>query len=85
VDDTAALIGELDLVITIDSAVAHLAASMGKPVWILLANVPDFRWLLERPVTPWYPTVRLFRQERRDDWEGVLAEVRRELRQLVPG
>ena len=83
-EDTAALIGELDLVITIDSAVAHLAASMGKPVWILLAHVPDFRWLLERPVTPWYPTARLFRQKRRDDWEGVLAEVRSELGQL-PG
>ena len=81
-DDTAALIAELDLVVTIDTSVAHLAAAMGKPVWILLANVPDFRWLLGRAVTPWYPTVRLFRQERRDDWEGVLAEVRAELAQL---
>ena len=82
-DDTAALIGELDLVVTIDSAVAHLAASMGKPTWILLADVPDFRWLLERPDSPWYPAVRLFRQPRRGDWESVLADVRRQLGQLA--
>jgi tetratricopeptide (TPR) repeat protein len=82
-EDTAALIAELDLVVTIDSAVAHLAASMGKPVWVLLASVPDFRWLLGRTDSPWYPAVRLFRQPRRDDWESVLADVRRELAQLA--
>jgi|SRR5688572_20411895 len=82
-DDTAALIAELDLVVTIDSAVAHLAAAMGKPVWILIANVPDFRWLLGGHVSPWYPAVRLFRQPRRDDWESVIADVRRELAQIA--
>lgn len=78
--DTAGLIDELDLVITIDTGVAHLAASMGKPTWLLVASVPDFRWLLERRSSPWYPAVRLFRQPRRHDWESVVAEVRAALK-----
>ncbi len=73
--DTAAAIAQLDLVITVDTAVAHLAGALGKPVWILLAFSPDWRWLLEREDSPWYPTARLFRQSIRGDWEGVFGRV----------
>ena len=73
--DTAALIENLDLVITVDTAVAHLAGAMGKPVWVLLARIPDWRWMLERADSPWYPTMRLYRQKRRGDWATVVAEI----------
>lgn len=73
--DTAALIENLDLVISVDTSVAHLAATMGKPVWLLLPFNPDWRWLLERDDSPWYPSVRLFRQARAGDWKEVLAKV----------
>jgi tetratricopeptide (TPR) repeat protein len=73
--DTAALIQSLDLVITVDTAVAHLAGALGKPVWILLPYRPEFRWLLNRDDSPWYSTARLFRQPERGDWEGVIADV----------
>lgn len=73
--DTAALVAEMDLIITADTAVAHLAGAMGKPVWILLPHFPDWRWLLERTDSPWYPTARLFRQPRPGDWGAVIAEV----------
>lgn len=73
--DTAALIAELDRIITVDTAVAHLAGALGKPVWVLLAHAPDWRWLLERSDSPWYPTARLFRQRQAGDWAGVIAEV----------
>ncbi|NJK74606.1 MAG: tetratricopeptide repeat protein [Microcoleus sp. SU_5_6] len=69
--DTAAIVAELDLVISVDTSVAHLAGAMGKQVWVLLSFVPDWRWLLEREDCPWYPTARLFRQEKAGDWEGV--------------
>jgi len=77
--ETAALIANLDLVITIDSAVAHLAGAMGRPTWTLLPHVADWRWLLDREDTPWYPTMRLFRQPRRGDWTTVAARVAEEL------
>jgi tetratricopeptide (TPR) repeat protein len=77
--DTAALIGSLDLVVTVDTSVAHLAGAMGKPVWILLPHEPDFRWLLNRDDSPWYPTARLFRQSAIGDWNTVMDEVTREL------
>ena len=73
--DTAALISELDLVISVDTSVAHLAGAMGKPVWILVTHIPDWRWLLDRDDSPWYPTVRLFRQPCIDDWESVITRV----------
>lgn len=73
--DTAALISELDLVISVDTSVAHLAGAMGKPVWILVTHIPDWRWLLDRDDSPWYPTVQLFRQPRIDDWQSVIARV----------
>jgi ADP-heptose:LPS heptosyltransferase len=78
--DTAAVVAQLDLVIAVDTAVAHLAGALGKPVWILLPFVPDWRWGLDRERTPWYGTARLFRQTRRGDWEGVLARVAAELK-----
>lgn len=77
--DTAGLIHHLDLVISVDTAVAHLAGAMGKPVWTLLSFVPDWRWLLERPDTPWYPTMRLFRQRRFKDWSAPIADIARSL------
>ena len=81
--DTAALMSQLDLVISVDTSVAHLAGALGKPVWILVTHVPDWRWLLERDDSPWYPTARLFRQPRIGDWESVVGRVGRELTQLA--
>jgi hypothetical protein len=75
--ETAALVAGLDLVISIDSAVAHLAGALGKPVWILLPYAADWRWLLDRDDSPWYPTARLFRQQHPGDWSGVIAAVAR--------
>jgi tetratricopeptide (TPR) repeat protein len=73
--ETAALIANLDLVITIDSAVGHLAGALGKPAWVLLAKAADWRWMLRRTDTPWYPTLRLFRQPSPGAWDPVIAEV----------
>ncbi|HXE56261.1 MAG TPA: tetratricopeptide repeat protein [Tepidisphaeraceae bacterium] len=80
--DTAALIGSLDLVITVDTAVAHLAGALAKPVWVLLPFSPDWRWMLERADSPWYPTMRLFRQPRPGDWRSVLGEIQARLRDI---
>ena len=77
--DTAALIGALDLVISVDTAVAHLAGALGRPVWLLNRRDPDWRWLLERDDSPWYPTLRQFRQTRDGDWAPVVARVRHAL------
>jgi tetratricopeptide (TPR) repeat protein len=73
--DTAALISQLDLVIAVDTGVAHLAAALGKPVWLLVTHAPDWRWLLDRDDSPWYPTMRLFRQGDSRDWAGVIDRV----------
>ena len=74
-DDTMALLECLDLIVTVDTSVAHLAAAMGKPVWILLARSPDWRWLMNRDDSPWYPTVRLFRQTVARQWNDVMQSV----------
>jgi tetratricopeptide (TPR) repeat protein len=81
--DTAAIVANLDLVISIDTSAAHLAGAMGKPVWVLLHQSPDWRWLLDREDSPWYPTARLFRQSTLGNWQDVVARVERELRGLV--
>ncbi len=77
--DTAALVEQLDVVISVDTAIAHLAGSLGKPVWILLARVADWRWGLSGDQTPWYPTARLYRQKAEGDWGQVLDQLRRDL------
>lgn len=81
--ETAALIQNLDLVITSDTAMAHLAGSLGIPVWILVSYLPEWRWLLERSDSPWYPTAQLFRQAELGDWEPVIQAVQSELEQIL--
>jgi len=81
--DTAALIAELDLVIAVDTAVAHLAGALGRPVWILLPLHADFRWLRDRQDNPWYPSAKLFRQTREGAWQDVIDQVAHDLQTLV--
>lgn len=81
--DTAALVSQLDLVITVDTSVAHLAGALGKPVWVLLNDVPDWRWLLDRDDSPWYAAARLFRQDATCDWNRVIARVREALQEFA--
>jgi hypothetical protein len=81
--ETAAPVSCLDLVISVDTSVAHLAGALGRATWILLPYAPDFRWLLDRDDSPWYPTVRLFRQSETREYASVLDRVRNELRTLV--
>ena len=82
--DTAALISQMDLVISIDTSVAHLTGALGKPLWLLLPFHPDFRWLRDRDDSPWYPTAKLFRQTTDGDWNAVVARVSSEL-EMLPG
>jgi Flp pilus assembly protein TadD len=81
--ETAALVSCLDLVITVDTSVAHLAAALGRPTWILLPHAPDYRWLLGRDDSPWYPTVHLFRQSESRDYADVVARIRAVLAELA--
>ncbi len=81
--DTAALIQNLDLIVSVDTAVAHLSGALGKKVLLMLPWVPDWRWLLDRDDSPWYPTIRLFRQTRRGDWSGPLKRIIAEITQRV--
>lgn len=82
-DDTLAIFQSLDLVITVDTAVAHLAGAAGQPVWVLLPTCTDWRWMIERTDSPWYPSARLFRQRELDQWEPVLDDVLAALREFV--
>jgi hypothetical protein len=82
--ETAALLEHLDLVVTVDTATAHLAGALGVPVWVALSTISDWRWLLDRDDSPWYPTMRLFRQRRQGDWDDVFARMADELRLLHP-
>ena len=81
--DTAALISNLDLVITVETSVAHLAGALGKPVWVLLSFLGDWRWLCDREDSPWYPTARLFRQDSTRAWDNVIARVHAALHDFV--
>jgi hypothetical protein len=80
--DTAALIDQMDVVISVDTSVAHLAGALGKIVWILLPYMPDYRWMLNRSDTPWYPTAKLFRQKESGNWEKVINEVFSNLKEI---
>jgi ADP-heptose:LPS heptosyltransferase len=81
--NTAAIVRNLDLVITCDSAPAHVAGALGVRTWVALPFAPDWRWMLDRSDTRWYPTMRLFRQPKQGDWQSVFVEIERELAQWV--
>jgi hypothetical protein len=83
--ETAGAVESLDLVVTVDTSVAHLAGALGKPVWVLLPGVPDWRWLLDREDSPWYPTMRLFRQLGSSGWGSVVSRVAEELSAVAGG
>jgi len=84
-DDTAALVECMDWVISVDTSVAHLAGALGKPLWLLLPFVPDWRWMLERDTSPWYPSATLYRQPTPNDWNSVLIRLRRDIEAHVKG
>jgi hypothetical protein len=81
-DDTAAILSIVDLLISVDSSPVHLAGALGQPAWVMLPLVPDWRWLLERSDSPWYPSVRLFRQQTRGEWGGVVDAMAEALSRL---
>ncbi|HEY2414795.1 MAG TPA: tetratricopeptide repeat-containing glycosyltransferase family protein, partial [Pirellulaceae bacterium] len=83
--DTAAVMLSLDLIITSDTSIPHLAGALGVPVWLALPNIPDWRWLLNRSDSPWYPTMRLFRQKTAGDWTSVFSEIEIALRDMING
>jgi hypothetical protein len=83
--DTAALCGCLDLVITVDTSIAHLSGALGLPTWVLVPYNADWRWLLDRTDSPWYPTMRVYRQERTGDWQAVYARIAADLTTLPAG
>ncbi len=82
--DTAAIMHQMDVVITSDTSIAHLAGALGVPTWIALNYIPDWRWLLGRSDSPWYPSVRLFRQPQPGDWPATFQEIKQELLKLAP-
>jgi tetratricopeptide (TPR) repeat protein len=81
--DTAAVTANLDLIVSCDTSIPHVAGALGRPTWIALKQVPDWRWMLDREDSPWYPSVRLFRQPQRDDWRSVFARIEQELRSVL--
>ena len=82
---TALAILQLDLIISVDTAVAHLAGSLGKPVWTLLPFIPDWRWMLDRSDSPWYPSMTIFRQKEMGGWTPVFEQLKLSLMQCSPG
>ena len=82
--ETAAMIQNLDLVISVDTSVAHLAGALGKPVWVLIPKPTDFRWLLDREDSPWYPTMKLFRQKTSGEWKDVVEQIVKSLASTLP-
>ena len=81
--DTASVLALVDLVIAVDTSVVHVAGAMGRPTWVLLPFAPDWRWMLDREDSPWYPTLRLFRQPAIGDWDSVVARAAAELSRLA--
>jgi ADP-heptose:LPS heptosyltransferase len=81
--DTAAIMQSLDLIITADTSIAHLGGALGRPTWVLLKHVPDWRWLLTRDDSPWYPSLRLFRQDADGDWASAVAKAADALQRAV--
>jgi hypothetical protein len=81
--DTSAVLASLDLLITCDTAIAHVAGALGAAVWVAIPFVPDWRWLLDRGDSPWYPTMQLFRQDRRGDWQSVFRKIKAALGQQL--
>jgi ADP-heptose:LPS heptosyltransferase len=81
--DTAALVAALDLVITVDTSVAHLAGALGAPTWVMIPRPPEWRWLLAGERSPWYPTMRLFRQDSANDWRSVVERIARALSERI--
>ena len=82
-EDTAAILTVIDLLISVDSSPVHLAGALDRPAWVMLPFVPDWRWFLDRDDSPWYPSLRLFRQSRRGDWSDVVARMAAELRKMA--
>jgi ADP-heptose:LPS heptosyltransferase len=80
--DAAALCELMDVVVSVDTAVAHVAGALGRPTWILLNSAPDWRWMLGRDDSPWYPSVKLYRQQTLGDWAGVIERVAKDLQRL---
>ena len=78
-DNAAGLINSMDLIISVDTSIAHLSGALNKPVWLLLSFTPDFRWLLNRDDSPWYPSIKLYRQRKKDNWDSVIKKVREDL------
>jgi ADP-heptose:LPS heptosyltransferase len=81
--DTAAVLLSCDLVVTADTAIVHLAGALGVTTWVVLKKIPEWRWMLNRFDSPWYPTMRLFRQKQRGVWAGAFADMRRELEKML--
>jgi len=80
--DTAAVMEHMDLIITVDTAIAHLAGALGRPVWLLLPYSTDWRWIVNRTDSPWYPTMRIFKQPAPFDWDNVMTAIYYELEQI---
>ena len=82
-EDTAAIMMNCDLIITSDTATAHLAGALGCPTWVALKKIPDWRWMLEQNQSPWYPSMKLYRQKERDNWNNIFKAIKRDLESLI--